>query len=859
VRLTYFVVSRSWASSRLRTLLSIAGVALGVAVVTAIHVIDHDTIESQYRKQRGDFGRVDLELLPHERGREPAAVVERLQALDGVRHVGVWRQCIASLAVGEDDRGTVEVFGLAPLPDAVFGHYAVETGEDLAAGDRDAVLIGRELARSLALEPGARLRLARVRPTPRALCKEGKWIASDGEAAIDPAPVDVTVKGILAHARLGRRGLGQVVVGPFELAAHLAPNAPTMYQLDRTAGASRERLRQALEGEFEVVEARAALLGEGSDERAFRNGVKVLGCLALVLGMFVVFQTLSMSLVERLRQLGLLRCLGASRRAVAGVFLLDALATGVVGAVLGVGGGIALAWLLQGMDVSTLGRGKNVTVFEVPVGPVLWTAALGVLFTLAGAAFPLYKARNLPTLAVLHPHGLDEGGRGGGAWVLRGVNLFLFVMLVLVLPGAYLAMTPLVSEEGYETLIVLGQLGGMILLFGAILLLSPRIVQLLGRLTLRPLGGGLRLPAFLVDKEIQRRPGRFAASVCGLSIVLVALVGQGSLTLALRGEAQQFAGLAMHERMFLRCGPMPPERAAALRAVPGVGAVTAHEGSAQVPFALRGVAPDALAAVGLDATAIARYAERRCLVISSRLANMWPHKRPGDAILLHPDGGPIPYEILAIDDRVGFFPDERAWAVTAPRWLQHDYCAGAACVETLSVRLDPEATADVVLARIREHEPGVHWAKTGADMLAYHLRDVDGDFRIFDVLLALILALAGVGLLNAMTIAALGRAREIGVLRALGMGRGALRATFLIEGALVAVLATLLAMGLGLPLGRLLVSGLNRVSGLQAPFVAPWIAIASVPALALLVAVLAALLPGARAVRQDPAAAVRYE
>ena len=58
--------------------------------------------------------------------------------------------------------------------------------------------------------------------------------------------------------------------------------------------------------------------------------------MALVLGMFVVFQTLSQSLVERLKQIGLLRCLGATRRTIAGIFLLDALALSLIGAVLGV-------------------------------------------------------------------------------------------------------------------------------------------------------------------------------------------------------------------------------------------------------------------------------------------------------------------------------------------------------------------------------------------------------------------------------------------------------------------------------------------------------------------------------------------
>jgi ABC-type antimicrobial peptide transport system permease subunit len=110
-----------------------------------------------------------------------------------------------------------------------------------------------------------------------------------------------------------------------------------------------------------------------------------------------------------------------------------------------------------------------------------------------------------------------------------------------------------------------------------------------------------------------------------------------------------------------------------------------------------------------------------------------------------------------------------------------------------------------------------------------------------------------------MTIAALGRVREIGVLRALGMDRRALRVTFLVEGGLVALLAAVLSLALAVPLGWVIVSGLNRVAGLEAPFVMPWAPALAVPVLATATGLLAAWLPGVRALAESPATAVRYE
>jgi ABC-type antimicrobial peptide transport system permease subunit len=123
----------------------------------------------------------------------------------------------------------------------------------------------------------------------------------------------------------------------------------------------------------------------------------------------------------------------------------------------------------------------------------------------------------------------------------------------------------------------------------------------------------------------------------------------------------------------------------------------------------------------------------------------------------------------------------------------------------------------------------------------------------------LILGLAGTGLLNGMTIAALGRARELGVLRALGVDRRSLHQSFVLEGLCVGALAALLALALCAPMAHVLVGGLNRVAALAAPVVLPVPWMIAVPAIALGVGVLAALLPAARASAQDPAEAVRYE
>ena len=865
MRLTCFVVWKSWASNPLRTALSVAGVALGVAIVTAIHVMDHNTIESRLRLMRPNFGRVDLELAPLEVGRDPAEVVASLERRSDLAAVGLLQQSVAEVSAS-GRQFNVPIYGLSPLPAKAFAHYMVADGEDLTALDGDhGVLVGPQLARLAGVGPGDRIDVAQPRAAPLTICRDGVRIAlpnPDGEGH-EPVRVSVLVKGVLADSRLGSRDAGVMLVASFALARRLTPAGQPLYQINRRDGVDVDRLRQELATEFEVLDHRSALLGEASDERAFRNGVKVIGCLALVMGMFVIFQTLSQSLVGRLKQIGLLRALGTSRRTVAGVFLLDASATAVMGAVLGLAGGVALAAVLTKMDISTLGRGKPIVTFELPWTPMLWTAVIGVSFTLAGGAFPLWKARNLPALDVLAARGIGAGGGAGETYVLRGVNLFLFMMLVLVLPGAYLAMTPILADEGAEARIVLAQLGGMILLFGGVLLVTPRLVQASGRLLLRPLQSRLRLPVFLVGRFLQQSPGRFAAAVCGLSVVLMALLALKSITYGLRAEAVAFGREAMQRKLFLKCAPVDRVDAERLLDIPGVRRAELFSGTATMPrFPLRGLELAALTREGGvlegDTVLATAYQEKRGLIVSRRLAHL-RGLEPGDEVALRTDGGGVSYTVLAVSDRAGYFPDARAWGVAAPRWVRRDFCAGIDGVEQISLELEPGVEPATVLAGARRRLSSVPWAKSGAEITAYNVRDVTLDFVLFDVLLALILALAGLGLVNTMTIAALGRSREIGVLRALGMGKTALRATFLVEGGLVAVLSSALALVLAVPLGMVVIAGLNRVAGLNAPFVVPWTYVVVIPVSAGVVGLLAAILPGVRALAEGPAEAVRYE
>jgi hypothetical protein len=295
MRLTSFVVWRSWQSNRLRPLLAILGVALGIAIVVAIHVVDHNTIQSQILTKNPDFGRIDLEVTPLEPGLGAEELRAELLAHPMVTEVGAIVETLAALEVGGSSAGEVFLVGLWPLgKGSGFDHYRIERGADLTELDGDqACLIGRELAQELRLNPGDRLVIGTRVAGPLLGCIDGRVVEVGRPQEREVVSSSLVVKGILEPERLGRRARGRVVLCAFGLARRIANVALPRFHIRRAWGSDPDQLKDDLRDRFVFTERITTLLGEAADERAFRNGVKVLGLLALVLGMFVIFNTLS--------------------------------------------------------------------------------------------------------------------------------------------------------------------------------------------------------------------------------------------------------------------------------------------------------------------------------------------------------------------------------------------------------------------------------------------------------------------------------------------------------------------------------------------------------------------------------------
>jgi putative ABC transport system permease protein len=165
----------------------------------------------------------------------------------------------------------------------------------------------------------------------------------------------------------------------------------------------------------------------------------------------------------------------------------------------------------------------------------------------------------------------------------------------------------------------------------------------------------------------------------------------------------------------------------------------------------------------------------------------------------------------------------------------------------------------VVRAALHERWPNDASVRlvTGAGMLQVHLDDIDRDFRLFDIILGLTAALAGLGVLNGLLLSALERTKELGLLGALGASRSQIAGMVLYESAVVGLLGGILGTALGAAITPVIVRALEGLSGLDLPerTAGPWLWLC--PAGALALAIAASLYPIRRMNRTSTVAAVR--
>jgi putative ABC transport system permease protein len=760
--------------------------------------------------------------------------------------------------------------------EAVFG--SVEDRAPLVDADGEVIGGGVESI-GIGIDPDADQRF-----NPLVLVS-GAWPRGEDEIAIDKATAEkqdlaaggsigAAVNGPLRTYRISGivqygsvESLGGATIAVFDLAT-----AQRLFRkqdkLDLVRIAAREgvsatdlaaEIRPSLPPTAQVKTASAQAADDSADTQQgvgeFRNFLLAFGGLALFVGAFVIANTMSITIAQRMRELATLRTLGASRRQVLGSVILEALVIGLVASAIGLFLGLAIALGLNALLEAT-GIDLPQTGLVFSRRTVLVSLLVGTLIALLASLRPAMRATRVPPIAAVR-----EGAvlpRSRAAW------LGLPVALTVIALGVGLLAYGVFASGLATATRLLSLAAGVLLLFLGVALLAPRLVPPLADLLGLPgarLGGAA---GQLARQNASRDPGRTAATAAALMIGLALVTLVAVLAAGLRSSFTSAVDQLFVADYALTSEnePLSLSAARAARAAPGVEAVSSLRSESGDVFGegitVNGVEPnlgqvvdatwlrgsgDVAAQLGRDgAFVLDGYADEHDLDVGSPLTLTTPSGEELQLVVKgvfdEPQGG-SPFGDVAISAPTfdAAYPDTRSEFTF------------------VNMRGGPSEANTAALERALRPFPGAK-VETRDEFKDAQIAGLNSVLNILYALLGLSVLVSLFGIVNTLVLSVFERTRELGMLRAIGMTRRQVRRMIRYESIITALIGATLGIAVGLFLALLVTRALSD-EGLV--FVVPYVSLAVFVLVAIAAGMLAAVLPARRASRLNVLEALQYE
>jgi putative ABC transport system permease protein len=667
----------------------------------------------------------------------------------------------------------------------------------------------------------------------------------------DAVPVQL-VTGLQRFTLVGTFGFGSSgSVGGASIVAFDSRTAqqllgrPGEFQALRVAGDGelsqtelRDRIDAALPAEYE------ALTGEQSAEQGaddiqgalsfFTTFLLVFAAVALFVGAFLIFNTFTILVAQRQRELALLRALGASRRQVTSSVLVESVVVGAVASALGLGLGVLVALGLRAL-VNSFGAALPSGPLVVSLRTVLVSIAVGLGVTCLAALLPARKASAVPPVAAMRDAATPEAS-------LRRTTVLGAVLLVAGVVGLAVGL----SGE----LLVLGI--GALLAFLGVAALSP----LLSRPAAFVLGAPFarRLAGRLGRRNAMRNPRRTAATAAALMVGLALVSAVSVLGSSAKASVTKIVAGALAADLVVQSTGggegLSPSVGDELATLPQVGQVDRLRfDEAQVRDKVEFVTSVPAGALGRTVDVTRAAGDVQQLSPTTVLLS----KSTAEGLAVSP-GDSLPVRFARGDERTftvgGTYVDNE---------LVGSYLFESSVAEQFSGRLDGVLLVDArdgtSAAALRTAVDGATAAFPTAEVLdreeftATAADQIDTVTNIINVLLLLSILIAVLGIVNTLALAVLERTRELGMLRAVGLARSQTRRMVTVEAVVVAVFGAVLGVVVGTAFGVAFQRALadQGVTELSIPTgrLLLFVAVAG------LAGVVAALLPARRAARLD--------
>ncbi len=543
---------------------------------------------------------------------------------------------------------------------------------------------------------------------------------------------------------------------------------------------------------------------------AFQLNLTAFSLLALAVGMFLIYNTVMFSVVQRRRMLGILRCVGVTGREIFVLIMSEAALLGLIGSLIGLGLGILLGRLTVALVTQTINdlyftltvSDVNVDVFSLVKGLLL-----GISSALLAAALPAYEASAVPAVTVLQRSDLEDRIRR----LLPRLNVIGAVLIVI---GAAI----LIFGQSNVALLF----GGIFIALFGLVLYVPVVTIFLMRIATATLGH-FGLIARMASRTVTQALSRTSVAIASLMVAVAVVIGVTVMIASFRSTVENWLAQTLNADFYIttplaganRVVTMDPALVEKARAVEGVQNI-------EVLRSVTVTSPT-LGNLRLNATSGGRARESRifrsyigdpskiyeqlnagAIAITEPFANKH-HVTEGDTLTLLTDKGAQRFPIVGV---------------------YYDYSSDQGSIlMSLDVYRkfwnDPEISGFSVYVApnydVNQVEDAVRVALSGNDVIVQSnraLRDAalvifDRTFAITQALRVIAVAVAFIGILSALMALQLERTRELGTLRATGMTLRQLWRLTLLESGLMGAAAGILAIPVGLVLAAILIYVIN--------------------------------------------------
>ncbi len=785
----------------LQSVMMILGVALGVAVAVSIDVANQSAAVSFTLSTEALAGKATHQIIGGPQGLDENIYTDFKAAGISRTAAPLISNYVTSPQLGEK---TFQLLGLDPFADAPFRNYIAWNQsvnfEQLITflSKPGAVYISLDLARQMDLQPGSSITIEADGLTRQAFV-----------AGLLDSPDDIT-----------RRQLNGVIIADIATAQEITGRSGWIDSIDlilpENDPETAAKITNWLPEGTRLIEASARQGAIREMTEAFKLNLTALSMLALLVGLFLIYNTMTFAVVQRRSLYGTMRSLGITRREVFTLVLGEAFLVGLIGSTLGIGLGLVLSQetvKLVSQTIEDLFFTTTVQSVTVPAASLVRGAALGIIATMLAAVFPAVEASTTPPYLAMQRSGLEtKADKNIRLAAAGGVLLFLAGLLLFSI---------------HRDNILMG-FGGTFAIVMAIALMAGLAMALM----LKGFAPLLSIPFGLLGKMAPRNLGktisRTSVAVTALMIALAVSIGVGVMIESFRYTVQVWLSESLQGDIYISA---PSFSATSATSIIDPGILNQLEelpGVKRVDILRSTTLESSLGAVDIDSTTnsdigferlflqksvdrgqIWEEMEKGGILVSEPLARRLDLLSPGSSLRLLTNNGWQDFEVLGV-----FFDYS---STTGTVLMANDVYQNLwqdPSVTAIGIRLEDGVDSDLIASDLEQSliTDQSLLVRPNKELRAEVMKIFDRTFAITSALRILATVVAFIGILNTLLLLQLEKQREMGILRALGLTGRQMWGLVMLETGIMGFIAGVLAAPTGYILAYILVYIINRRS-----------------------------------------------